>query len=110
MASLLETVTAYLGTEHSRLPAEIESAFAAEKDAQSRVCLVPDPATVPEEDWPPALVEALCRRVARNLELRAVPLGVKPSTTEMGVANMRVGGDDVDVRRLEAPFRPVVFG
>lgn len=109
MATLLEFVKAYLGDDHSWSDAQITSAFEAEREAQANVCVVPKDLEDSAE-WPAPLVEALGRRVARNLALRNVPLGVQTSISEAAVATTRVGGDDAEVRRLEGPYRPVVFG
>lgn len=107
--TLFVAVQEYLGEEHSWSAREVESAFAAELAAQSRVCSTPA-VDAGFDDWPADLVEALGRRVAHNLELRRLPLGLKATVTEMAAANTRVGGEDAEVRRLEAPFKPVVFG
>lgn len=56
------------------------------------------------------LNEALFRRVAHNLALRTLPLGVQASLAEGAVATTRVGGTDAEVRRLEAPFRRRTVG
>lgn len=56
------------------------------------------------------LTEALCRRVAHNLALRNLPLGVQASVTEAAIAQTRVGGTDAEVSRLEAPFRKLAVG
>ena len=48
--------------------------------------------------------------MAHNLALRALPLGVQASISDMAVATTRVGGLDAEVARLEAPYRKVVFG
>jgi hypothetical protein len=58
--------------------------------------------------WPSDLVEALCRRVARNLAMRALPLAVQMSNTDMGAVATRLGSSDPEVRRLEAPYRRLV--
>lgn len=84
----------------------IASAFAAEKAAQRSVCKVP----AEDEDWPEDLVEALGRRVAHNLALRALPLGVQATISEAAATTTRVGGTDAEVRRLEAPYRKRVVG
>lgn len=81
----------------------IESAYAAEKAAQASVCAVP----ADNAAWPADLTEALCRRVAANLAVRALPLGVQASVSEFQVATTRVGGGDREVERLEAPYRIV---
>lgn len=91
-------VAAYLGSDHSWDPAELVAALAAETAAQARAVRVPDP-------YPADLAEALLRRVAHNLALRALPLGVQSAISEMAVATNRVGGTDAEVRRLEAPYR-----
>lgn len=100
------TAAAYLGDSVSWTQAEIESAFNAEAAAQRSVCRVP----VDPEPWPDDLVEALHRRVAHNLANRALPLGVKASIAEYAVQNVRVGGTDAEVKRLEAPYRKLVVG
>lgn len=56
------------------------------------------------------LREALCNRVARNLALRPLPLGVQANITDQAVATTRVGGLGAEVRRLEGPYRKVLFG
>lgn len=76
---------------------QIEGALAAEKAAQARVCTVPGD----DDDWPADLAEALLRRVARNLALRKLPLGIAASEIEA----TRVAGTDVEVRRLESGHR-----
>lgn len=98
----LETVTAYLGDSSSWTPDEIQGALDAETVAQARVCRIP-------EDYPADLAEALCRRVSRNLALRALPLGVQTSISEAAVATTRIGWD-ADIKRLEGPFRKLVVG
>lgn len=60
--------------------------------------------------WPGDLVEALYRRVAHTLALRALPLGFQATVSEGGVATNSVGGTDAEVRRLEAPYRRLVVG
>lgn len=84
----------------------IASAFAAEKRAQARRCRVP----ADDAEWDEDLVEALFRRTAHNLGLRALPLGVQANITDGAIATSRVGGLDAEVRRLEGPFRKLVKG
>lgn len=101
-APTVDDVTAYLAdTGGSWAVDQIGGAYAAEKAAQASVCKVP----VDADPWPADLAEALCRRVAHNLALRALPLGVAPSITDGAVALARPGGTDAEVRRLEAPYR-----
>lgn len=100
-------VKAYLGADHSWTDVQVEAAYVAETAAQAAVVKFPaDPAEPAEPlPYPADLAEALCRRVAHNLALRGVPLGVSVDLTEAAVAATRVGGTDAEVRRLEAPHR-----
>lgn len=96
-----EDAQEYLGFHESAWgQAEIEAALAAERAAQARVCLTPA-----EGDWPDDLLEALYRRVAHNLSVRRNPSGVETYESEFGSTALRVGGNDSEVNRLEAPFR-----
>ena len=101
----LAAVKAYLGPDHSWADADIEEARTAEHDAQTAVCRIPD-----VDPYGAALDEALCRRVAHNLALRALPLGLQASISDMAIATNRVGGLDAEVARLEGPHRKVLFG
>jgi hypothetical protein len=101
-APSVQDVQGYLGFDDSGWgTADVESAYLAEKSAQASLCLVP----ADDADWPADLSEALCRRVAANLAVRALPLGVQASMSEAYVATTRVGGGDREVERLEAPYR-----
>lgn len=103
----LLAVKAYLGDNlGSWDDAAVEEARVAEIAAQSRACRIP----VEEGPYPADLDEALCRRVAHNLALRPLPLGVQANVSDMAVATTRVGGMDAEVRRLEGPWRKVMFG
>lgn len=104
-APTLEEVHEYVGfvEQTGWSPAEVESAYLAEKTAQASLCLVP----ADDAEWPADLAEALCRRVAANLAVRALPLGFKASMSEMAISTARVGGDDREVERLEAPYRVI---
>lgn len=88
----------------------LEGALVAERSAQTARCRIPV-AAEDEEDfvYPPDLTEALFRRVARNLAIRGLPLGVQASMSEAAVAVTRIG-DDAEIRRLEAPYRKRVVG
>lgn len=97
-------VRAYLGTS-SATDAQIDSALAAELRAQRRICRVPtDPAAV----WDADLTEAACRRVARNLAMRGIPLAVFQGDADGG--SLVPPGRDPEVRRLEGPLRRLKFG
>lgn len=102
-APTTDDVLAYLGEDVSWTPVEVDSAYRAEKASQARACAVP----ADDEEWPADLAEALCRRVAANLAVRALPLGIQASMTEMAVSTTRVGGGDREVERLEAPYRQI---
>lgn len=80
----------------------IENALDAEAAAQARKCRI----EVPGTDLPVDLFEALLRRVARNLAMRNLPLGVQ--SNEAGA--IRLGSVDPEIARLEAPYRRVVIG
>src|SRR5690349_13523524 len=96
-------VETYLG-ETSYTTEEITAVLAAEKAAQAARCRVPaDDAT-----WPADLAEALKRRVARNLALRNLPLAQLEGDGDVGFITPRVV--DAEVRRLEGPWRKLVFG
>lgn len=108
-APTLDDVKAYLGSDHSWTDAQLTSALLAETAAQARRCDV-------KVDWveywpyPDDLAEALFRRIAHNLAVRALPLGVQATVTDAAVANAYVGGTDAEVKRLEAPYRKLVVG
>lgn len=103
-APSVEDVQTYLGFQDSPWGrAEIQSALSAEQSAQSLVCIVPADGA----DWPADLTEALCRRVAHNLAVRRNPTGVETAESEFGTTQLRVGGNDAEVNRLEAPYRVI---
>lgn len=81
--------------------AQYVQALAAEKRAQARKCRVPA-----SGEWPADLVEALCRRVHRNLAMRNLALAIQSD----GDGGIRIGQHDPEIRRLEAPFRKVRIG
>ena len=56
--------------------------------------------------WPDDLAEALFRRVHRNLAMRNLPLAIQSD----GDGGIRIGGNDPEIRRLEAPYRRAVLG
>lgn len=101
----VEEVIAYLGDSTSWGTAEITEAYEAELGAQADTCRLPA-----DGPYPPALVEALKRRVAHNLALRALPLGLQATVTDMAVATTSVGGTDAEVIRLERPHRKLLIG
>lgn len=100
-----DAVAAYLGDQNAWTPEEIDAALDAETAAQALVVRLPETG-----DYPADLAEALFRRVAHNLALRGLPLGVSVDLTDTAVATNRVGGTDAEVRRLEAPHRKMPVG
>lgn len=108
----LTEVTDYLGADNSSAPGDIADAYATELAAQKWACRFPPDPELPAEPlpYPDDLAGALKRRVAHNLALRALPLGVQATISEMAVATTSVGGTDAEVRRLERPHRKLVLG
>ena len=106
----LAAVKAYLGTTSGYEDAQIQSALDSETVAQAKACRIPadaDPAS--PQPYPEDLAEALCRRVAHNLALRGLPLGIQANIADGAVSTNRVGGTDAEVRRLEAPYKRLVI-
>lgn len=80
---------------------DIQDALTAETAAQRKACKIPD-------TYPPDLGEALCRRVARNLAARQVPIA-QITSFEGGQQVSRVPAWDSEVRRLEGPYLKAVL-
>lgn len=101
----VEDATAYLGPSGASWDEEtISDALAAETAAQRGNCRVPaDPALLPDD-----LREALLRRVAANLARRQ--LGPLPGLQGDAEVSTVVPARDPEVRRLEGPWRKLVFG
>lgn len=89
-------VATYLGKAVD--DANVINAYAAEVSDQTARCRV-DP-------YNDSLGEALKRRVARNLAMKGIPLGVQ--IEEFG--GTRIGSKDPEVTRLEAPYRRKPMG
>lgn len=81
--------------------AELLDALTAERFAQAARCRV-DPFT-------PDLLQALKRRVARNLAARRVPVATF-TAFDSGQTTQRVPASDAEIRRLEGPYRRMVVG
>lgn len=106
----IDDVQAYLG-DTSWTDDDVQAAFDAELAAQRAVVrpayfLAADAADARE--YPADLAEALKRRVARNLAMRAVPLSVAQGDAETAPAY--VPKRDPEIARLEAPYRRLVVG
>lgn len=102
---VLSDVKTYLGEAAARWSdPELQAALDTETQAQIETCRIP---TDPFNDvYPVTLGEALKRRVQRNLALRALPLAVLQGDAQGG--GMYLPSKDVEVRRLEAPYRKLV--
>lgn len=85
--------------------AVLADAYTAEVSAQAAVCEMP----AGDAEWPADLAEALCRRVAVNLTVRGLPLGVQTSISEAAFGVTRVGGGDREIDRLEGPYRTIAI-
>ena len=93
----------YLGAS-SYTDQQLQSALSAEFKAQGRVVRQPAIDAVWDED----LAEALCRRVARNLAMRGIPLAMFSGDQELG--GLVPPNRDPEVRRLEGPFKKLKSG
>lgn len=92
------------GVETSFADDVLEGVLASETAAQSaRV----DVAGGDEDLYPADLTIALLRRVHRSLQLRTSPLGYQ--TVGSQDINTRIGMD-LEIQRLEAPYRKLVIG
>jgi hypothetical protein len=80
---------------------QLQQVLDAETILQARACTTGDPLA-------PDLVQALYRRVAREVAARGVPLGMLGADSEYGP--QRLSRWDAEVDRLEAPNRRLVFG
>lgn len=109
MPTLAEAVDQYLGNEHDA--GDVSAALAAEKAAQAARCRIPAEAADSDAGtWPADLLEALCRRVARNLTARGNPLGFIPTLDDTTSGGAFFGSNDPEIRRLEAPHRRLAVG
>jgi hypothetical protein len=110
----LPAVKAYLSSigTISWTDPQITQALESEITAQANKVRFPVDPEPPAEalPYPADLADALCRRVARNLALRALPLGVQANITDGAVATTRIGGLDAEIREKEAPYRKKVMG
>lgn len=85
------------------------SAVNAEYQAQSRTVVYPGLTELPADpydlDIPSDLINALLRRVAHNLTVANLPLGIQTTLTDNAALANRVGGTDAEVTRLELPYK-----
>lgn len=80
---------------------QLQQVIDAETLLQARACTVGAELT-------PDLVQAIYRRVAREVAARGVPLGILGADSEFGPT--RLSSFDAEISRLEGPYRKVVFG
>jgi hypothetical protein len=101
----LDDVKTYLGASAAQWSdPELQAALDAETQAQIEVCRIP---TDPFNDvYPVTLGEALKRRVMRNLTMRQYPVSMPTGDAQSGASYLP--SKDVEVRRLEAPYRKLV--
>ncbi len=80
---------------------QLQQVLDAETQLQALYC------TVPPDDGarPPALVQALYRRCAREVSARSLPLGYLSDTSEYGP--VKLASYDAEIERLEGPYRKV---
>lgn len=111
----LDAVLTYLGEtdadddRKATISSALATEIAAQRHAVRRSAYGVDPeAPADPVPWPVDLAEAVCRRVARNLVLRNLPLAVLQSDAEGGA--LATPGKDPEVRRLEAPYRRLPSG
>lgn len=108
VTAVIEYLTAGSG-DSSWAASDVQQALDAEQSDQAARLRFPLNAEG-NPTYPPALVEALCRRVAHYLAVRALPLGVQATITDSAALNTYVGSTDAEVRRLEAPWRRRTVG
>ena len=101
----LDDVRAWIKVPATLLPDPmLQQVIDAETLIQARLCRVPeDPSALT-----PDLVQAIYRRVAREVAARGVPLGMLGGDTEFGTA--RLTRFDAEIERLEGPNRRTVVG
>jgi hypothetical protein len=101
----LDDVRAWIRVPATLIPdAQLQQVIDAEALIQARLCRLPeDPAALT-----PDLVQAIYRRVAREVAARGVPLGMMGGDSEYGTA--RLSRFDAEIERLEGPNRKVVVG
>lgn len=99
----LTAVKNYLGTEVTAQYGDtvIQEELDAERVNQAKVCRV-------GAVYPADLGSALKRRVLRALALRSLPLAVLQNDADGGASFLP--SNDPEVKRLEGPYRKVVFG
>lgn len=111
----LAAVKVYLGidADDTSRDTEVGGALATELANQRKAVRAaafgvdPEPPADPLP-YPVDLAEAVCRRVARNLALRNIPLATLQADSDGGPTVMP--GKDPEIRRLEGPYRRLPIG
>lgn len=96
----LQQVRTWIGVPATAIDdVALQQVLDAESDKQAAYCTIP-----PEPDaFPPALSQALYRRVARECAARSVPLGLLGDGIEF--ANSRLPTIDAQIESHEASYR-----
>ena len=86
-------------TVQSLSDAQVQQILDTENALQAAACKWGD-------EYPPNLAQAILRRCAREIAGRQLPLGLTADTTGE-YAPVRLPAYDVEIERLEAPFRVI---
>jgi hypothetical protein len=78
---------------------QVQAVIDTEAALQAACCLVP-------ADYPTPLAQAMLRRCSREIAARGLPLGLAGDTGG-DYAPVRLPSFDVEIERLEAPYRIV---
>jgi hypothetical protein len=107
--AVLDDLKEYLGRNADRhADPVLLSVIEVETAAQARKCRVPESGL--PADYDPDLYEALMRRCQRNLALRGLPLGLTDVSDTSEGGRSYIPSRDVEITRLEGPFRKWVVG
>jgi len=86
-------------TAQSLTDVQLQQILDAETELQAAYCVVP-------EVYPASLGQALLRRCARTISARQLPVGLSADTSGE-YAPVRLPSFDVEIERLEAPYRVI---
>ena len=86
-------------TAQSLTDEQLQQILLAELDLQAQCCVKVDV-------YPSALAQALLRRCARDISARQLPVGLSADTSGE-YAPVRLPSFDVEIERLEAPYRVI---
>jgi hypothetical protein len=112
--AVLDDLKEYLGRNADRhADPVLLSVIEVETAAQARKCRLPvdeDGVALPPTGYDADLYEALLRRCQRNLALRSLPLGLTDVSDTSEGGRSYIPSRDVEITRLEGPFRKWVVG